>query len=191
MSLSRERGYCRRSIHRHTCTIEREYSYTTLCPPRPPLCVCLSLPASPRDPAVCVSRACMRGEFPLLVRGLISFRFSRLSPVPDSDTTIARGSQQTVSPSPWSVLSVTHYVSLCHRTLRALFSAPCIPHTTKRQRLCMSLKPAPGVDPRQRAFARAPGPRHRQGSGGVDPRQGRARAGAELGRGSCRRPAES
>ena len=170
---------------------EREYSYTTLFPCfRPPSS--LSLSVRPVAAAVYVCRARVyAGRVSATVRGLISFRFSRLSPVPDSDTTIARGSQQTVSPSPWSVLSVTHYVSLCHRTLRALFSAPCIPHTTKRQRLCMSLKPAPGVDPRQRAFARAPGPRHRQGSGGVDPRQGRARAGAELGRGSCRRPAES
>ena len=188
MSLSRERGYCRRSIHRHTCTIEREYSYTTLCPPRPPPSASRSPRVTPRG--VCVARV-YAGRVSATVRGLISFRFSRLLPVPDSDTTIARESQQTVSPSPWSVLSltVTHYVSLTE--LSAPFSAPCIPHTTKRQRLCMSLKPAPGVDPRQRAFARAPGPRHRQGSGGVDPRQGRARAGAELGRGSCLRPAES
>ena len=155
------------------------------------LLLCRSPPStvSLRD-RVCVARV-YAGRVSATVRGLISFRFSRLLPVPDSDTTIARESQQTVSPSPWSVLSltVTHYVSLTE--LSAPFSAPCIPHTTKRQRLCMSLKPAPGVDPRQRAFARAPGPRHRQGSGGVDPRQGRARAGAELGRGSCLRPAES
>ena len=161
---------------------ERVLLLVVLCPP-PPLSRRL------RD-RVCVARV-YAGRVSATVRGLISFRFSRLLPVPDSDTTIARESQQTVSPSPWSVLSltVTHYVSLTE--LSAPFSAPCIPHTTKRQRLCMSLKPAPGVDPRQRAFARAPGPRHRQGSGGVDPRQGRARAGAELGRGSCLRPAES
>ena len=154
------------------------------------LLLCRSPPStvSLRD-RVCVARV-YAGRVSATVRGLISFRFSRLLPVPDSDTTIARESQQTVSlPLRGVVLTVTHYVSLTE--LSAPFSAPCIPHTTKRQRLCMSLKPAPGVDPRQRAFARAPGPRHRQGSGGVDPRQGRARAGAELGRGSCLRPAES
>ena len=74
----------------------------------------------------------------------------------------------SVEGSPECPHAVTHYVSLTE--LSAPFSAPCIPHTTKRQRLCMSLKPAPGVDPRVKEPSRVPqGPGTDRAQGGLTP----------------------